>query len=65
MTLKEVGKIMRISRERVRQIECQAKLRMRKIFDNRRSIQSPPKAPGLEPTPGTGRSVTRRRPSTA
>jgi len=42
-TLKQVGEIMKISRERVRQIENQAKRRIRKIFNNRRSIQSPPK----------------------
>jgi RNA polymerase primary sigma factor len=44
-TLKEVGDLMRISRERVRQIECQAKARLRKIFDGRRAIKSPPRAP--------------------
>lgn len=40
-TLKEVGEIMKISRERVRQIENQAKRRLRKAFASRRSIQSP------------------------
>ena len=45
-TLKEVGEIMKISRERVRQIENQAKERLRRVFAARRAIQSPPKAPG-------------------
>jgi RNA polymerase primary sigma factor len=45
MTLKEVGAIMKISRERVRQIECRAKSRIRKIFDERRAIKSPPRRP--------------------
>jgi RNA polymerase primary sigma factor len=48
-TLKEVGKIMHISRERVRQIECRAKKRLRKIFDVRRAVQIPPR-PGLRST---------------
>jgi len=42
-TLKEVGGILKISRERVRQIECQAKRRMRKVFSTHRSIRSAPK----------------------
>jgi RNA polymerase sigma factor (sigma-70 family) len=42
-TLKEVGRIMRISRERVRQIENQAKQKLRKVFSVRRSIQHPPR----------------------
>ncbi len=46
MTLKQVGVILKISRERVRQIECRAKGRIRKIFDDRRSIKSPPIRPG-------------------
>lgn len=40
MTLKEVGALMSISRERVRQIECQAKRRIRKLFTERRAIRS-------------------------
>jgi RNA polymerase primary sigma factor len=44
-TLKQVGEIMHISRERVRQIENQAKRRLRHIFANRRAIQSPSKPP--------------------
>jgi RNA polymerase primary sigma factor len=42
-TLKEVGQIMKISRERVRQVENQAKRRIRKIFASKRAIQSTPK----------------------
>ena len=36
---------MGISRERVRQIECQAKTRLRKLFARKRMIKSPPKRP--------------------
>jgi hypothetical protein len=36
---------MGISRERVRQIECQAKSRLRKVFARRRMVKSPPKGP--------------------
>ncbi len=39
LTLKEIGLKMGISRERVRQIECQAKIRLRKIFARRRMVQ--------------------------
>jgi RNA polymerase primary sigma factor len=45
MTLKQIGEQMGISRERVRQIECQAKLRLRKIFARRRMVRSPHKKP--------------------
>lgn len=45
MTLKEIGQLMNISRERVRQIECQAKGRLRKIFTRKRMIKSPSKQP--------------------
>jgi len=41
MTLKQIGERMGISRERVRQIECQAKTRLRKIFARRRMVRSP------------------------
>ncbi len=44
-TLKEVGLIMKISRERVRQVECQAKRRLRRIFNGMRAIQSAPREP--------------------
>ena len=46
-TLKEVGAIMSISRERVRQVEVKAKLRLRKIFDEWRAVRSPNKGPVL------------------
>jgi RNA polymerase primary sigma factor len=39
LTLKEIGLKMGISRERVRQIECQAKTRLRKIFARRRMVR--------------------------
>jgi hypothetical protein len=43
MTLKEIGEMMNISRERVRQIECQAKERLRKMFARRRMVKAPDK----------------------
>ena len=45
LTLKEIGAMMHISRERVRQIECQAKTRLRKIFARKRMMKAPPKRP--------------------
>ncbi len=49
LTLKQTGNIMKISRERVRQIECQAKTRLRRFFAGRRMVKSPPKRPWLGP----------------
>ena len=43
LTLKEIGEMMSISRERVRQIESQAKLRLKKAFAKSRIIKSPSK----------------------
>jgi RNA polymerase primary sigma factor len=43
LTLKEIGEMMSISRERVRQIECQAKTRLRKLFARKRLITAQPK----------------------
>jgi RNA polymerase primary sigma factor len=45
LTLKEIGEQMGISRERVRQIECQAKARLKKLFARKRMVQSPPRRP--------------------
>jgi len=45
LTLQETGDQMGLSRERVRQIECQAKDRMRKLFHRRRSIDAPARRP--------------------
>lgn len=45
LTLKEIGEKMSISRERVRQIECQAKTRLRKLFARRRVVAAPSKRP--------------------
>jgi len=45
LTLKEIGEKMGISRERVRQIECQAKGRLRKIFARSRVVKAPSKRP--------------------
>jgi len=41
LTLQETGNRMRLSRERVRQIECQAKERMRKAFAKMSRVPSP------------------------
>ena len=49
LTLKEIGLKMGISRERVRQIECQAKNRLRKLFARRRMTKAPVKAPVKAP----------------
>ena len=43
--VREIGEIMDLSRERVRQIECQAKERIRQIFRRRRRINAAPKGP--------------------
>jgi RNA polymerase primary sigma factor len=45
LTLQETGDRMDLSRERVRQIECQAKERMRKLFHRMRSIDAPARRP--------------------
>lgn len=45
LTLKEIGEKMGISRERVRQIECQAKARLRKMFARKRLVAAPSKQP--------------------
>jgi RNA polymerase primary sigma factor len=56
LTLKEIGEKMGISRERVRQIECQAKGRLRKLFARKRLV----KAPSRQRAPG-GRMTRRVR----
>ena len=56
LTLKEIGAMMDISRERVRQVECQAKNRLRRIFARRRLAKSPPRT-----TPPTARMPRRLR----
>jgi len=45
LTLQGTGERMGLSRERVRQIECQAKERMRRSFDRQRRINAQPKRP--------------------
>ncbi|TDI46863.1 MAG: RNA polymerase sigma factor RpoD/SigA [Acidobacteria bacterium] len=42
LTLKEIGEMMHISRERVRQVECQAKNRLKKIFARKRVMKFTP-----------------------
>ena len=43
MTLKQIGEQMGLSRERIRQIECQAKRKLRKTFMAHRAVASPAK----------------------
>ena len=43
MTLKQIGERMGISRERVRQIEAQAKARLKKAFARPHAMLSPSK----------------------
>jgi RNA polymerase primary sigma factor len=45
LTLQETGVQMGLSRERVRQVECQAKERMRKLFFRSRRVDAPLKSP--------------------
>jgi RNA polymerase primary sigma factor len=45
LTLQETGERIGVSRERVRQIENQAKARMRKMFQKRRRIHAGPRRP--------------------
>jgi RNA polymerase primary sigma factor len=54
LTLKEIGEMMSISRERVRQIECQAKSRLRKLFARKRLMNTPLKRTAA---PGSGRTI--------
>jgi RNA polymerase primary sigma factor len=49
LTLQETGARMGLSRERVRQIECQAKERMRRIFDKKRRIHARMRRPATRP----------------
>ena len=56
LTLKEIGARMDISRERVRQVECQVKSRLRKMFARKRKEKSPAKRPRA-----AGRIATRIR----
>jgi RNA polymerase nonessential primary-like sigma factor len=56
LTLKEIGEMMCISRERVRQIECQAKNRLRKHFA--RKLLS--KASAKRPYPSAGAVASER-----
>ncbi|NIL99470.1 MAG: sigma-70 family RNA polymerase sigma factor [Acidobacteria bacterium] len=51
LTLQETGNRMGLSRERVRQIECQAKEKMRKIFSKMRAIKKPPLKEDCPPVP--------------
>ena len=44
-TLKEIGLTMGLSRERIRQIEAQAKRKLRRIFSLYRYVAAPPKGP--------------------
>lgn len=44
-TLKQIGETMGLSRERIRQIEAQAKKKLRRIFALHRYLSSPPRGP--------------------
>ena len=59
MTLKEIGERMSLSRERIRQIESQAKRKLRKVFAVHRAITSPPKELQPEKSPLPRRAVGR------
>ena len=48
LTLQDTGARMGLSRERVRQIECQAKERMRKVFARKNRIQAPTRPATVE-----------------
>lgn len=45
LTLKEIGQSMGLSRERIRQIEAQAKKKLRRIFALNKYLSSPPRGP--------------------
>jgi len=53
LTLKEIGEMMSISRERVRQIECQAKTRLRKLFSRKRLVNAPLRPNAKSPQNGS------------
>lgn len=48
LTLQETGERMGVSRERVRQIEVQAKEKMRKLFHKKRRVNAPVRRPSVE-----------------
>ena len=45
LTQDDIMEELNISRERVRQVECQAKGRLRKLFAKNRMVKAPPKKP--------------------
>jgi len=57
LTLQETGAKMGLSRERVRQIECQAKARMRKLFSRGNRIDAPVKKPFPAVGAASGKSL--------
>ena len=63
LTLQETGDRMGLSRERVRQIECEAKDRMRRLFHKMRSIDAPPRPPATRPAPARRRRADHRTPA--
>ncbi len=58
LTLREIGDMMHISRERVRQIEMQAKARLRKILESRK-LKRPPDHPIWIQVPAGPRTTSR------
>jgi DNA-directed RNA polymerase sigma subunit (sigma70/sigma32) len=57
LTLQETGERMGLSRERVRQIECQAKERMRRLFAKRQRFNPRPRPKTASPGSSPGRTA--------
>ena len=62
LTLSEIGRTLGISRERVRQIEVQAKRKIRESIREWKRVQSPSKKPSTAPRPSRGAQAPPARP---